>query len=767
VVLALMSAIFAAALVGVTSISSASRQAVDDGTTGDQAGRRFVVQSGAQLAGTVLASSSGFDPIVESVGTIGFDDRLVEGSVHVVRNPDLPLASLVDGRRARGPDEVELTLAAADALKAPLGERVQVGVGRAQPEPRTVVGFVVDASDRDAIGVIAVDPDLDPASAALWVSDRDPVTVDAVREALERRTASYESLDTAQTGQDDRLPDAVRDLVPVSWALLVASGLLLLSLLLVLLPVARTDASALQAAGLSAKAAWVPIARGAAVALAVGQLVGAAAARGALEVLRLRLSAELGQYWLSIPVPWPWVVASAVVALLSVRICPSVVAVLRLAAKMRARRTERSMRPPAHSVVALIAGALILGAAAVGNLRHPPSQLTLAAPVGAVVIAGAIPGLVLRMVVPRRRSALRVIELGLARGIHGTLVIVCALITAASVHVAQVNQDTLAFEGGTRASSPPGSLLVDALPDAAAATLLSRYAHLGGARTAAYEVPLESDTQLRVTSPSLVACMRRASTLDPDSVPPDCFPTGTYSPVNTVALATTTTERSVADPGLLDGGSVGLLQFPTGSGTAAATAEAPAEADDLLGGYLPGLVVPATGEVARRFGLQPGGTEIILLLDFASLGASARASIRSDVARLGPSAQVTDASGESGYERDRTAAAGEAMAAGLLALLLLAASAAAVALAGRRTMRVLVDIGSPLRARAGLALRWASLPLVCIVAAVPVVLAAATIAGIGRVTDIGGWWLIPLVAAALAGLSMPAMLLRVPPRTGE
>ena len=767
VLIGLVCAVFAAAVVGVAAIVAASRQAIDDSTAGNQAGRPFVVQTGAGLART-LDATDGFEPIAESLGTIASGSRLVDGTVRVTKSPQLPVATLLDGRRAEQPAEVLVTLATASTLAVHIGDDVEVAAADQHAVSYRVVGVVVDPADRTAQGAILNDADLEPSAVAVWASDHDPASLKTVRTALERRTASYQTLDSALETSDERLPDAIADLKYVPWVLMAGASCVLLGLLLALLPVARGDVAGLQAAGMTARAASSPIVICVAASVLVGHVLGVVGVQASLALARDPLSAAIGQYWLVVPVPWTTTILSLAVVAAGIVVVPHVVAVAEIGQTWRSRRSPKVASGPIYSALALLVGVLVMGAASLGTLSVPPSQVTLAAPLGAVLVAGGLPAFMRRALASRKsRAATRVIDLRLSHGVHGAVTFACIVIAAASSHSAQVSQDSSAFESSTRAEAPSGSLLIDALPDDAAGTLTRRFTDLGGEQFDAYEVPLETDTQLRVTSPDLIRCMSERHTLDPDAVPAECLPTGTYSTINTVVISTTSIPAPSADPALIQGGEVGVLTFPTGSRTASTTNTVAASPGDTLGGHLPGLVLPADPDVLDQYGLQPGGTQIVVLLDFGSLGEQAKASLRSDVARLGPGAQVMDSTGDSAYQRDRVVAAGQAMAAGVLASVILILAAAVVALAHRRTMRVLIDIGTPSRPRVGMALRWAAFPALSILATLPIIVAAAQVAGVGSFADSGYWWAVPPATLLLASVVMPALLLRVPPRLGE
>ena len=68
----------------------------------------------------------------------------------------------------------------------------------------------------------------------------------------------------------------------------------------------------------------------------------------------------------------------------------------------------------------------------------------------------------------------------------------------------------------------------------------------------------------------------------------------------------------------------------------------------------PGLVVNPDGQIARAFDLRPIGMSEVALLDFSRLDSRARLTVRAEVARLAPSAQTSDGTDPTAYDRLRS-----------------------------------------------------------------------------------------------------------------
>ena len=239
------------------------------------------------------------------------------------------------------------------------------------------------------------------------------------------------------------------------------------------------------------------------------------------------------------------------------------------------------------------------------------------------------------------------------------------------------------------------------------------------------------------------------------------------SPVNNVALAMQPGAPAIADPGLVQQGTIGLMLFEGIDGSVSRSGTAPATPSELLGGNLPGLVVPRDGEVARDFGLRGGGTQLIALLDFADLGVQDQSAMRAAVTRLAPAAQSAEATGYGSYQARRAVSNMIVLSGSALVLLVVIVGGGAVALGNRAPLRSLVDMGSTLGSRRRLAARWVGVPVVAFMLGLPLAYAGATVSGLGVESSYGWLWVVPLLVGLMSNLALLPFLLRVPARSAD
>lgn len=767
VVLIAAGAALSCAVVGVLGVHDSARGAIRDSVRADQAGRSFAVQGGEQVARDVLSSLSALEPVADTRGDIVAPDLQVSGPIRTVRNGELPLGALIAGRRPANSSEISVTRATAASLDTGLGSTVRTRTDAGITSAVTVVGITVDPADVNALGAVVVDPDLDPGAVTVWLSDTAPYSIPSLQSTLDQRLATYQSVEILLASSEGRLPNELQDLRYAGWGLAALLLLFLATALTTMVPVARKDAVALQAAGMPGGEVWAMFTRLTVAAVVIGQVIGASLILVAMVLGRVSLSQQVGQYWLGVQIPWAWVVGLPVLIVALGVTSSRLVGLLPIAARLAHGQDRTWTRPSRAASTTVLAGCVLLVVSAFSKIQEPPGQLTRLAPVGAALLALGLPGLLLPITLLRMPPASRIIAARLAGGLHRPLILVGLIVTVAAVHAAQVSQDTTAFEQSSQAPQPAGSLLINEMPDSAALALFDEYAERGGRIAWRFSIPIESQTQLRVTGPELVACVRQSGVGSLNGLPESCFPQSTASPVNTVGLSTTGSTASSADPGLVQDGTVGVLQFVAGSGQVNSVEETSAVPDTALGGNLPGLVVSPDSDIADRFDLRSGGTNVVALVDFTRLSVRDRAAIRASVARLAPGSATVDASGDTVYQRQRAVAGGQALAASALAFLLLVVGAVAVLITNRRTVRVLLDIGATRSVRRRFAVRWALFPLVCCMSLLPVIVVTATISSIGSANDIGYLWAAPSLTTLAVCLLLVVPLLRSPPRIGE
>lgn len=275
-VLAMVGAVLSTVVVGVLGIRDSASGAIEDSVRADQAGRAFAVQGGPQVAREVLDGTAALEPVSETRGDIVAPDLQVPALIRTVRNAGLPLGALIEGRRPQESSEVTLTRATAESLEVGLGGTVRTATDSATSAALRVVGITADPADRDALGAVVVDPDLDPASATVWLSDTDPYSLSQLQPVLDQRLATYQSVESLVAASEARLPGELQDLRYAGWGLAALLLLFLATSVVTLAPVARADAEALQAAGVPASEAWGLLTRLVVTAVVVGQFLGGA-----------------------------------------------------------------------------------------------------------------------------------------------------------------------------------------------------------------------------------------------------------------------------------------------------------------------------------------------------------------------------------------------------------------------------------------------------------------------------------------------------------
>jgi hypothetical protein len=350
----------------------------------------------------------------------------------------------------------------------------------------------------------------------------------------------------------------------------------------------------------------------------------------------------------------------------------------------------------------------------------------------------------------------------------GTAVVVAAVVaTWTGFYGASTTHDANAFEAISGAPQPPGSFLLTEVPDGAADALVARYRELGGSKIVQYDLPNERSERLRATGSALVQCMQRAGTLNPDQVDAGCFPQETLSPVAVVVLSRSEDDRARADPGLVRDGEVGLLLYRAFTPEAASLGTTDAAPDKRLGGNMPGLVVPADGDVAERFGLRRSGTRLVALLDFDQLTGQAQARLRSLVSQVAPAAQIAESGDAGTYGAERARALGVALVGAAMVALILLGGGLGVVLSHRRTRRTLADLGASAAQRRSLTRRWVGVPVAVMGVCAALAWVSATAVGTQTSGSMGVAWLAPFGSGVLSCAVLFLMMTRVPERSGE
>ncbi|MGY1719407.1 hypothetical protein ACI8AG_10210 [Blastococcus sp. SYSU DS0552] len=754
-----LAAAFALTTVLQASVSAAVEQSVEVGA----GGRQFAVQVlDQERALPVLSSRTDLLPVVDDTAVVSATGASSPADVRAVADPAAGLGLLVDGRHPDRPGQATVSSSLAAALDLAIGDEAVLTRDDADQQRLLVTGTTSSPAHAGDLTVVLMQEEVDASAATVWLTDTDPFADDQLRPLIEQRALTGRTV--AILAQDEgvaarqSLLSALGYAAPTTAAL---SGCLILSMLAVLSRRLRRDVDALQAAGMTVVDSWRLVGHAAALAVGAGAVAGTCLALAAGSLGRTPVSAWLGQDWQSLSVPWSMLAAFTVglpaLVLAVARALPVVVG------RGHHRRLPEIRLSPrwATAVVLLwvvlvaltIARVLPVG---VGGLWG--AAAAFAAPV--LIVALAVRG--------AGRGESRVVR-------HVTqalmpVVMVAALLTwTATSYAAEAMHNGISMRETSAAVQPPGSLLVYEVPSVAGAELRNVYRDLGGERVMTYLLPDESAAQVRATSAGIAECMRRDSITDPMLVDPACVPDDSASPMNIVALSPAGTQQATltADPSLMEQGRLGLLVFtPQGQGRADQVTESPATADPLLGGNMPGAVVPADGELARSLDLRATDGELVAFLDFAALPTDAQARFRSHVSRLAGGAQVAEERHQYGDVAIQFSLSRASAIAGATLLVLLLGFGGATVVAGQAHLRrTLVDTGSLRRRRRALAARVFATPVLAVLLAAALGRFSAWLQGVHNGLGFGWVWVLPGCAAAITCAALALAFYRVPPRT--
>jgi hypothetical protein len=307
---------------------------------------------------------------------------------------------------------------------------------------------------------------------------------------------------------------------------------------------------------------------------------------------------------------------------------------------------------------------------------------------------------------------------------------------------------------------PASSFVISDMPDTAVPALTALYRAHGGNAIISFRVPNEATTTLRVTAAEVVSCMGERHTQDPGDVT-DCFSQDSAAPINRVLLGAQGSAPR-ADPHLVDGGKVGLLDFRSGDRTASRLADTRAEADAVLGGNLPGLVVPLGGSVATEFGLEPIGMSEVVLMDFTNLEPRDQFFIRAAAIRLAPSADMQNGSDPTEYDRLRSVANTAAFLGALGTILIVMLGGAGLIVGHTLTRRTLIDVGAAPGRRLSIVARWTAVPLITMLLTIPLAILTVSSGAQRTAASYGVLWILPGVAGVAVSAVIGATFLRKP-----
>ncbi|KRC47662.1 hypothetical protein ASE24_06940 [Nocardioides sp. Root224] len=765
-VLVLLGLLLGATVCGLESVRLSALSAQERAVRADQGGAAFTVQAGGPQARKALAGVPSLIRVSDASGSVSLEAATTPTAVRVVNEPGVALGRIIDGRAA-GAGEATVSLAVAQALDADLGDQVEIASEEGATRRAELVGITVNEVDGDDATAVVVDVDLGVAQTDIWLSESDPYLEPSLTKLMDARTMTYRPTASLVEQARTNLPPGLSSLsyAPIGMALLL--GVLLIGTLAAMAPVARGDVSTLVQASMSPRSAWGLIVRVAVATLVVGIATGFALVSTTLWVARYRVSEIIGHRWEGIELAWLALLGLGVTVLAA---AAATMLVLGRAAASDAR-TVRSpqVRAGGWRSAAVVAGCgvLVLVVVTVQKATSASSSIAGYVPLAVLMVTGATPWLVGALVARRLPPASRAVvrqftaHLLVATALAGIIAAGTAGSGSRTVHNANVAEHL------SRAPQPPGSFLIYEVPDRAATLLVERYRSLGGHDVDQFQLPDEAHRRLRVTSTRLIDCMSEAQTLNPDTVPDGCFSQETMAPVNSVVLALDGEGGPRSDPGLVDQGAVGLLEYVALTPEAASTGHTEAQPDSSLGGNMPGLVVAPDSEIARRYDLRSGGRRLVALLDFQSLSRRDQALVRGLVSRVAPGAQTADAADASSFDRERARATATEVLGAALVLLALVAGGSALVAGQRRTLRTLVEIGAVERHRLRLLVLTVCVPVLTMALALPLAAWGTWLSGFAEPGAWGALWTLPVVAGLIGSAVVGLLLVRVPSRIGE
>lgn len=768
VALALLGLIMGALPTAVATTHASALAAIDSSIRGDLGHRAFVLDATGDDVRRLMASLSDAAPVTDSTGLVTVEDSALPVLVRATPDAALHLGHVVAGRYPARAGEATLPRSAAAALGVTVGDTVSLswdGVSRPGVTRPVVVGLTVDPADpmSSSMSVVVAADDPSVETPNRWLSDRNFADVGVLVPYLERRTALVGRADSVAETATAQAPPFVRQLGRLPWLLGVTLLALAFAVVTAFVRLWRVDAAGLVAAGLSPRAAWKVISAACTAVIVSGYAAGVLASQMALWAFRIPLSRWLGQEWIDVrfsPLVSVAVLAACLVAAVGAPAFSRVARVRRLPVRSSSSRISSGVVRVAAclAVAAFLVQAVVLftqDSGAAVNLAH------LTAPWTAVVLALFLPFLCLPLVA-------RTLPVGmgrLLRRLGGSALPIVALASAlavgASVWAGQTTRDATM---GARLSSPlvpAGSFVVSSAPTGAVDALTTTYERLGGRQARRFGLLDEQVNMVRSAPLQFGRCLRMQPEPRLRSVPEECF-TGGEAPLNTVAVDATIT-RPVADPNIIENGSVDVLRFTEQDDRVTGIDQVNVSPDGALGGNLPGLVLPAGSPQLKSWNMKPLGTEMVAFLDYSDLSPENRLRFRAAVARLAPAAETADGTAPTEYDRLRTVADVVSFTGALAAALVLAVGGASMVLGLASTRRLVADLGATPRRRAGLVVRWGVCLVAPVVSLVLVVVVLVSTSFRIPISLAGLTWLLPL-ATVLVGTMCLGVAMARPPR---
>ena len=763
-VLVLLGAVLGASVIGLGVVRGSAEQAILDSVRADLGHQSYALQTGDPDAIKVLRTVKGITPVQDQMGDVITDGLAMPLLVRATTGSSLKLGIVTRGERPDQVGEVLLSEPAAESMGISIGDTVEVRTGDVE-RPGRVVGFSVDPANRATstlIQIVDYSPEFQPT---MWLSDADFYVDSDLKPVLDGRVAVYRSVEALlQTAAENRPRFlSVLGSFPAGCGLLI--GVLLISVGVVLFRRWRTDVDSLVAAGMAPALAWRRIRTVAFGCVLVGEILGGGVVTVVLYLLRGPVSSWVGQRWTGVAIPWQEPVSvlglTALSALLAV---PAVGFAARQSMRLTPRPIQRTWATKLAVLVA-IAG-IVVWVVLVRASHHPGGErAAVLAPLAAVLVAAAAPFVIASMLCWGLPTATRSLLRHLVASLRSVAAAGAVLAFLSSTWSAQTTHDANVGEAKTSPLVPSGSFVISRMPDTAIPALTELYRAHGGNDVGRFRIPDESSMRLRVTGETVISCMSEQHIKDPVAVQ-SCFPREAISPINTVLLDEIgSTPR--ADPHLLEDGKVGLLLFNSDDGTTSRIAVTTAKGDPMLGGNLPGLVVPLDSDVAEEFGLVPDGTSEVALLDFSRLAPHDQFVIRAAAIRLAPGAETASGTDPTAYDRLRSAANTVSFLGAAGATMIVLLGGLSLVVAHSLTRRALIDVGSASGARWRIVVRWTAVPVVTLALTTPLAILTASLGGQATNASYGILWILPGILGAAASLVVGVAFLRTPQTTSE
>lgn len=762
-VVVMLGAVFGGTVAGLTMVRDSAEGALRDAIAADVGGAPFALQTGNPAAARSLRRVAGVRTLQDTEGTISSGDLSADASLRLVRDPAVPLGVIVEGRRPRAAGEMVLAQALAVNLDVHIGDRVSVDAqDAAGPIDGFVVGLSVNPASTTATTAVVALPDKYEYTPTMWLSSRDFYDVATLQPFLDRRTATYRSLESLQESAAQNSPQFIGSMryLPLGAGLLL--GVAVIAILGAMSRELRGHAESLQAAGMTQRRSWREIV---AILLLLG-LIGLASGISAIRLLitagKVPISGWFDQRWVNVPFP----LAQSLLCVLAVTMIAAATYQLvhhaepvrvRLARWGTRRRVERR-----HAAIGLmIAGGLWIATIS-ATVSGASDQFFAFARLAALAMLAFIPFTLVRLFGKGLPVATRAFFDHIARSLVPVVAAAAVVVGASGTSAARVTYEANSGERAATPMLPSGAFAISDIPDEAVPALKALYEAEGGKRILRFQIPDETADNLRATSLELVTCMQAKRIANPNGLPDSCFPAKAAAPINTVMLGPAGSEPT-ADPNLLaQSETLGLLLFPKNQATVSRLASTDAAADSRLGGNLPGLVVPADGTVAKEFDLRPGGSSEVVLLDFAELTPRQQFTVRGVVNRLATGAQTSDGTDPTAYDRLRSVANLYGLLGAAAAALLLVLGAGALASIHTTARRALVDLGASRDMRRGLWLRWSGLCGSSVLLAGLIAITTASLAGQSTASRFGLYWALPAALGVLASFVGTMALTRIP-----